>query len=130
MNDLGFQVRLKLPFEEAFQKTVEALKLEGFGVLTEIDVKSTMKQKLDVDFRRYIILGACNPRLAHRALSANLSLGLFLPCNITIHEDGDEVVVTAIDPNDLMSALKDDETLRDVAREARQKLVRVIESLN
>ncbi len=81
MNELGFRVTLHLGYEAAIEKVTEALKAEGFGVLTSIDVKETMKKKLDVDFRRYAILGACNPPLAHRALSTRPEVGLLLPCN-------------------------------------------------
>lgn len=127
--ELGISIRLKLPYHEALSKTIDALKSEGFGVLTEIDVQATLKQKLDVDFRRYKILGACNPPLAHRALSASLDVGLLLPCNVTVYEDGDEVVVTAIDPLVMLGALKDDLTAARVAEEAKVKLQRVIERL-
>jgi uncharacterized protein (DUF302 family) len=111
------------------QKTTEALKAEGFGVLTEIDVKATLKQKLNADFRRYVILGACNPPLAHRALSANLDVGLLLPCNVTVYEEGDGAVVTAVDPVAMLGVMKDDQAVRAVAEEAKSKLKRVIESL-
>ena len=128
--ELGFQARLALPYDEAMQKAIAALKEEGFGVLTEIDVKATLKQKLDADFRRYTILGACNPPLAHRALSANLDVGLMLPCNVTVYEDGDAVVVSAVDPVVMMGALKDDQLVCDVAEEAKVKLKRAIAKLN
>ncbi len=128
--ELGFQARLKLPYDEVMQKAIAALKEEGFGVLTEIDVKATLKQKLDKDFRRYTILGACNPPLAHRALSANLDVGLMLPCNVTVYEDGDAVVVSAVDPVLMMGALKDDQLVCDVAEEAKVKLKRAIAKLN
>ena len=127
---LGFQARLSLPYDQAMEKTIEALKAEGFGVLTEIDVKATMKQKLNAEFRRYTILGACNPPLAHRALSANLDIGLLLPCNVTVYEDGDETVVTAVDPEVMMGALKDDVVVCDVAAEARLRLKRAVAKLN
>jgi len=130
MSEIGFETRLKVSFEEAREKITEVLKAEGFGVLTEIDVKSTLKKKIDVDFRRYTILGACNPKLAHKALSSKLDVGLLLPCNVTMYEDGDEVVVTAVDPNAMMIVFKDDETLKEVASEAEAKLKRAIENLN
>lgn len=127
--ELGLCVNLNLPYDQAVQKTTEALKAEGFGVLTEIDVKATLKQKLNADFRRYVILGACNPPLAHRALSVNLDVGLLLPCNVIVYEEGDGSVVTAVDPLVMLGALKDDQVVCDVAEEAKVKLQRVIKSL-
>jgi uncharacterized protein (DUF302 family) len=127
--ELGIHIKLNLPYEQAVQKTTEALKAEGFGVLTEIDVKATLKQKLNADFRRYVILGACNPPLAHRALSANLDVGLLLPCNVTVYEEGDGAVVTAVDPMAMLGVMKDDPVVSDVAEEAKAKLKRAIESL-
>ena len=127
--ELGMRTRLSLPYEQAVQKTTEALKTEGFGVLTEIDVKATLKQKLNADFRRYVILGACNPPLAHRALSANLDVGLLLHCNVIVYETGGGAVVTAADPVAMLSIMKDDPVVREVAEEAKAKLKRVIESL-
>jgi len=128
-NDIGIRTTLNLSFEQAIQKTTEALKAEGFGVLTQIDVKATLKQKLDADFRRYVILGACNPPLAHRALSANLDVGLLLPCNVTVYEEGDRSVVTAVDPVEMLGVLKGDPIVCEVAVEARIRLQRVIASL-
>ena len=128
-NDLGIRTKLNLPYEQAVQRTVEALKAEGFGVLTEIDVQATLKQKLNADFRRYVILGACNPPLAHRALSANLDVGLLLPCNVTVYEEDGGSVVTVIVPVVMLSAMQDDKTVRAVAEEARVRLERVIASL-
>jgi uncharacterized protein (DUF302 family) len=104
-----------------------ALQSEGFGVLTEIDVQSTLKAKLGVDFRRYKILGACNPPLAHQALSADLGAGIMMPCNVTIYEDGPRTVVTAIDPFETFAA--NDPALRPIAEQVRAKLVRVLERL-
>ena len=127
--ELGLRTKLNAPYELAVQKTVEALKAEGFGVLTEIDVQATLKQKLNADFRRYVILGACNPPLAHRALTANLDVGLLLPCNVTVYEEGAGAVVTAVDPIAMLDVLKDDQVVCDVAEEAKAKLQRVIESL-
>ena len=127
--ELGMRAALNLPYEQAVQKTIEALKAEGFGVLTEIDVKATLKQKLDADFRRYVILGACNPPLAHRALSANLDVGLLLPCNVTVYEEGEGAIVTAVDPLVMLGALQDDQVVCDVAGEARARLERAIASL-
>lgn len=128
MTDLGFQTRLKLGYEAALEKVTDALKAEGFGVLTSIDVKETMKKKLDVDFRRYAILGACNPPLARRALSARPEVGLLLPCNVIVYEEGDETVVSIVDPLS-MFAFIDAPELEQVAAEARQRLQRVSQNL-
>ncbi len=126
---LGIRATVNLPYDQAVQKTTEALKAQGFGVLTQIDVKAVMKQKLDVDFRRYVILGACNPPLAHRAFSANLDVGLMLPCNVTVHEEGDKSVVTAADPVVMLGALQEDPSLHEIAAEVRARMQRVIASL-
>ena len=128
-SDLGFGLRLDLPYETAVEKVTEALKAEGFGILTEIDVKATLKQKLDVDFRRYIILGACNPPLAHRALSTQTEIGLLMPCNVIVYEDGDGSLVSIADPN-AMVQMTGNADLSDVAAEARGKLEKVIEALS
>lgn len=127
--DIGIRSRLDRPYEEAVRLAVEALKAEGFGVLTEIDVKATLKQKLDLDFRRFVILGACNPPLAYRALSTNLDVGLLLPCNVTVCEDGDGAIVSAVDPVALLGVLSDEEPLCGVAEEARARLERAIARL-
>jgi uncharacterized protein (DUF302 family) len=126
---IGFSMRLNAPYDEAVRRATDALKTEGFGVLTSIDVKETLKQKIGADFRRYIILGACNPALAHRALSANLNVGLLLPCNVTVYEAGDGSVVTAVDPLETLGVLKEDPVAHEVAAEARTRLQRVIASL-
>jgi len=127
--DIGIRTTLNLPYEQAVQKATDALKAEGFGVLTQIGVQSTLKQKINADFRRYVILGACNPALAHRALSANLDVGLLLPCNVTVYEEGDRLVVTAVDPVEMLGVLKGDTVAHEVAVEAKTKLQRVIASL-
>jgi len=127
--DIGIRTTVSLPYEEAVQKTIDALKVEGFGVLTQIDVQATLKQKLGADFRRYVILGACNPPLAHRALSANLDVGLLLPCNVTVYEEGAGSVVAAVDPVTMLGVLEQDPAAREVAVEARARLQRVIASL-
>lgn len=120
---------LDLPFEEAIEKTTEALSEEGFGVLTEIDIKATLKKKLDVDFKKYQILGACNPPLAYEALSAEDHIGLMLPCNVIVqeHENG-EVEVSAVDPIASMQAIENDE-LGEIAQEVRDLLKKVIDNL-
>lgn len=126
---LGLSVHLKADFDTALAQVTDALKSEGFGVLTEIDVKDTMKKKLDVDFRPYKILGACNPPLAHRALSAVPQIGLLLPCNVTVSQVDDETIeVGIIDPMMMASVLSHPE-LDAVAAEARQRLERVIAKL-
>jgi uncharacterized protein (DUF302 family) len=127
--DIGIRITLKTSFEQAIQKTIDALKIEGFGVLTQIDVKTTLKEKINVDFRRYMILGACNPALAHRALSANPDVGLLLPCNVTVQEAGKEIVVTAVDPLQMLGVLQDNPAVKTVVIEAKTKLERVISSL-
>lgn len=126
---LGIGITLKTSFEQAIQKITDALKAEGFGVLTQIDVKATLKEKINVDFHRYVILGACNPALAHRALSANLDVGLFLPCNVTVQEAQGEIIVTAVDPLVMLGVLKEDTAVQAVAVEAKTKLKRAIASL-
>ena len=126
---IGMTKNLTCSFDEAMQKVPEALKTEGFGVLTTIDVKDTLKQKLGVDFRRYTILGACNPPLAHRALSTNLGFGLLMPCNVTIHEGDDgKAVVQAVDPLQTIAPKVSGE-MEAFAEEIRSKLVRVLERL-
>lgn len=128
MADYGISIKLGIPYEQAVAAVTEALKSEGFGVLTEIDVKATLKKKLDVDFRKYIILGACNPSLAHEALSAELEIGLLLPCNVIVYEEGDGVVVAAIDPITALGIVGNVE-LASMAEQVNTKLNRVIDSL-
>lgn len=124
-----FSKTLDVPFEEAIEKTTEALKEEGFGVLTEIDIKSTLKEKLDVDFKKYQILGACNPPLAHKALQAEDHIGLMLPCNVIVQEhDNGKVEVAAVDPVASMQAI-DNDNLGEVAQKVRGLLKKVIENL-
>lgn len=129
MSELGFQSRLQMKYEAALEKVTEALKAEGFGVLTSIDVKETMQKKLNIDFRKYTILGACNPPLAHKALTARPDIGLLLPCNVIVYEDGDETVVNIIDPLSMTDFIQD-AALDTVAAEARQRLQRVTQALN
>lgn len=126
--DYALRAKLAEPYEAAVEKITAALKEEGFGVLTEIDVQATLKKKLDVDFRRYVILGACNPPLAHRALQADLDVGLLLPCNVIIFEEGTGSAVSIIDPIVMLAAVARPE-LEPVASEARARLLRVIEAV-
>lgn len=116
-------------FDKAIERATEELKKEGFGVLTEIDVKETLKKKIDVDFRRYKILGACNPHFAYKALSAEDKIGTMLPCNVIVqeHENG-KVEVSAVNPAASMMAVKNDD-LGSIAEEVQAKLKRVIENI-
>ncbi|WP_440999930.1 DUF302 domain-containing protein [Fodinibius sp. SL11] len=124
-----FSKTLDTTFEDAIEKTTEALKEEGFGVLTEIDIKATLKKKLDVDFKKYQILGACNPPLAHKALNSEDHIGLMLPCNVIVqeHKNG-KVEVAAVDPVASMQAV-DNEELGEVAQQVRDLLKKVINNL-
>lgn len=115
-------------FDEAIEKTTLALQQEGFGILTEIDVKTTLKKKLDVDFKPYKILGACNPTFAHKALQYEDKIGAMLPCNVIVIQQEDGVEIAAVDPMASMMAVEND-ALGKVAGEVRSKLRRVIDSL-
>ena len=128
--NLGIQVHLDTPYEAAVEQVTAALKEQGFGVLTEIDVKATMKKKLDVDFKKYVILGACNPPLAHRALSAEPAIGLLLPCNVIVYEDEAQggSVVSLVDPIAMLGFV-DNPALAPVAQEARTRLEKVAAAL-
>jgi uncharacterized protein (DUF302 family) len=126
---IGNTLRLRLGFDEALERVTAALKAEGFGVLTEIDVKETLKKKLGVDFRRYKILGACNPPLAYRALSATSEVGLLLPCNVTVSEvDEGQTDVSLVEPLAMLGVVPHPE-LQAVADEAAARLTRVANSL-
>ncbi len=124
----GMGTKLNIPYEQAVEKVTAALKEEGFGVLTEIDVKATLKKKLDADFRKYIILGACNPPLAYQALQTELEIGLLLPCNVIVYEEDGGSVVSIADPI-AMLGIVGNPTLNSVAEEARARLQRVLEAL-
>ncbi len=128
MASFGIRKATAWTYEEVLQRLPEALKAEGFGVLTQIDVKETLKQKLGEEFRRYKILGACNPPLAHRALTAELEIGVMLPCNVIVYEGDDgKAVVVAVDPMQTVAAAND--KLAPIAREVRERLSRVLERL-
>jgi uncharacterized protein (DUF302 family) len=131
MSEMGFEVSLGVGFDEAVELVQEELKKEGFGILTRIDVHDAFREKLDVDFRKYAILGACNPPLAHRALSDRPDVGLLLPCNVTVEEAADGSLVRIIDPEAMMEAggMADDPTLAEVGAEAKLKLERVASAL-
>lgn len=124
----SFGVRVGAPVDATRPIVEAALRAEGFGVLTEIDVAATLRARLGVETDPYLILGACNPPLAHRAITANPSIGTLLPCNVVVRRDGQETVVEAMDPRAAMS-LADDEGIERVANEVREKLVRVIEAV-
>ena len=124
-----FEKEIDLGFDAAIIHVTEELKKEGFGVLTEIDVKATLKKKLDADFRNYRILGACNPPFAHQALLAEPHIGLMLPCNVVVQEgENGKTLVSAIDPISSMQAVENS-SLGEVAEQVRAKLQKVIESL-
>lgn len=126
----GLSVEVALGYDEAVARTREELAKEGFGVLTEIDVRATFKKKLDVDFRPYVILGACNPPLAHKALSAEIDIGLLLPCNVIVYAGDDEnhSVVAAIDPVKQLTLTGNDD-VEPLAREVRGRLETVLQGL-
>ena len=124
----GYKKKLDLKYDDAIIKTKEELKKEGFGVLTEIDVKATLKKKLDVDFDKYIILGACNPPFAHKALQAEKDIGLLLPCNVIVYEDKDDVFISAILPTIAMGMVEN-ERLKDIAIEVEDKLKKVVDAI-
>ncbi len=130
---LGFEVHLEQPYEEALETVTAALKTEGFGILTRIDVKATFKEKLGADFRPYAILGACNPPLAQRALSADATMGLMLPCNVTVEADpAGGSLARIVDPQTMLQVgeLAQNAALKEVAAEAYARLERVAQKLS
>jgi uncharacterized protein (DUF302 family) len=130
-SNYGFSRTVDIPFDAAIEKTRAALKEEGFGVLSEIDMKEKLKEKLDVDFRRYTILGACNPPLAYKTLQEELEIGLLLPCNVIVYEADDvsKSVVSAVDAKAMLSVVGNNATFEQVASDANDRLQRVISSL-
>jgi uncharacterized protein (DUF302 family) len=130
VKEYAFSALLDISYEEAVSKVIEALKEEGFGVLTEIDVKSTLKKKLNVDFRKYVILGACNPPYAYQTLQTDLDVGLLLPCNVIVYEtDEKKAYVSAINPIFALEVIKNDK-LKKIAEEVSEKLKRVINRID
>ena len=125
----GFSKTVNLPYVEAVEKTREALKKEGFGVLCEIDLKEKLKEKLGVDFRNYVILGACNPPLAYETLQQEIDIGLLLPCNVIVYEDAGRTVVSAIDAAKMLSVVGNPK-LESTAGIVNEKLRRVVESID
>lgn len=126
--ELAFHTHMDQPFEDAVEKVIAALKQEGFGVLTQIDVKATLKEKLDEDFRPYVILGACNPPLAHRALVSDPRVGVMLPCNVTLEASEGGTLISVANPEAMlgMGEFSENPALLEVAAEARGRLERVI----
>ena len=132
-NEISFTVILPDSYEDALQKVTEALKKEGFGVLTEIDVKATLKKKIDVDFRKYSILGACNPPLAHKALQSDPLVGLMLPCNVTVEEIENGTKVNLTNPISMLLAnplLAENQAIKEVATDAYNRLELVAKDLS
>jgi uncharacterized protein (DUF302 family) len=123
----GISTKVELPYAQAVERTKEELKKEGFGVLAEIDIAATLKEKLSVDFRPYVILGACNPPLAHRALTAERDIGILLPCNVIVYADdtGEGSVVAAMDPEAALELTGNPE-VRELAVEVRERLSRAL----
>lgn len=125
----GLRVDMNVPYEQALERTTAALKDEGFGVLTTIDVRQTLKQKLDRDFRKYVILGACNPVLADRALQAELEVGLLLPCNVVVYERAPGLASVAVLAPIPALAITGNDEVREVAKDADARLRRVLQAL-
>lgn len=128
--NFGYSRTVALSYEQAVEKVTATLKEQGFGILTEIDVKATLKKKLDKDFTKYVILGACNPTLAHQALTGEIGIGLLLPCNVTVYEDPKDgkTVVSVLDP-ETMVTLTGRKDIEPIARQARDKVVAALEAV-
>jgi uncharacterized protein (DUF302 family) len=124
----GFSKTLDMPFEQGIEKVTSELKKEGFGVLTSIDVKETLKQKINVDFKKYTILGACNPPIAHKALQEEEELGLLLPCNVIVYEKDNKTKVSFFDPM-VMTWVIDNDNMKPIASEVKEKLQKVLEAI-
>ena len=128
MIDYGFTKEVDMPFEEAIEVVAEELKKEGFGILTKIDVKDKFKEKLDIDFKDYVILGACHPASGHKAILAEENIGLMLPCNVVVYEKGKKAAISIIKPTAAMGMVVNKE-LRQIAEEVEAKLKKVFDSI-
>lgn len=124
----GFSKTFDMPYEQVIEKVTAELKKEGFGVLTSIDVKDTLKQKINVDFKKYAILGACNPPIAHRALQEEEDLGLLLPCNVVVYEKENKTRVSIFDPM-VMTWIMENDNMKPIATEVQEKLQRVLKAI-
>jgi len=124
----GFSKTVDLPFEQTIEKVTAELKKEGFGVLTSIDVKDTLKQKINVDFKKYTILGACNPPIAHKALQEEEEIGLLLPCNVIVYEKDGKTRVSIFDPM-VMTWIMENDQMKPIAIEVQEKLQRVLKAI-
>ena len=124
----GFSKTVDMSYEQTIEKVTAELKKEGFGVLTSIDVKETLKQKINVDFKKYTILGACNPPIAHRALQEEEDLGLLLPCNVIVYEKDGKTRVSIFDPM-VMTWIMDNDNMKPIATEVQEKLQRVLKAI-
>lgn len=124
----GFSKTVDMPYEQVIDKVTTELKKEGFGVLTSIDVKETLKQKINVDFKKYAILGACNPPIAHRALQEEEELGLLLPCNVIVYEKGNKTRVSIFDPM-VMTWIMENDNIKPIATEVQERLQRVLKAI-
>lgn len=124
----GYSKKVSFSFEQAIEKVKEELQKEGFGILTEIDVKATLKKKLDVDFQNYVILGACNPPNAYKSLQAEIEIGLMLPCNVIVYQKNNDVFVSAVMPTVAMGMI-DNESLKNIAINIENKLKKAIDSI-
>jgi uncharacterized protein (DUF302 family) len=126
----GIRRTVRLPYHQAVSRTKEVLQEEGFGLLSEIDMREKLREKLGVETNRYVILGACNPPLAYKALQAEPEIGLLLPCNVIVYEDGEGgCVVAAADPDAMVAVVGENPSVAEVARDARQRLVRALDAL-
>jgi uncharacterized protein (DUF302 family) len=124
----GFSKTVDMPYEQVIEKVTTELKKEGFGVLTSIDVKETLKQKINVDFKKYVILGACNPPIAHRALQEEEELGLLLPCNVIVYEKDTKTRVSIFDPM-VMTWIMENDDIKPIASEVQERLQRVLKAI-